>query len=318
MLLRLATGIVCLVSCLPCQRGGEEGGEEATRVEEVTRQQRAKSEARGERGEKGTGGEKEEADDMAKLTPEERLARNVTNGASAHCRFLATMKPPKLMPGQSGTLVVAALLQGDAVIPSPAPLESLAAPQQGPLTVGGLTVRPADPGRLARGYIGRPVYENFAVLELPVTMGPEAEIGKKHVVAVDMKFDLYDGNSAQPIGRFVDRVSTEVEVGRMPDPAVLRGTAAADQRGTGEPSTPDVAAPPPPNGDVSDARQPVRGNEPVGVTEPAAGASKERANDPAAPHDLPNLDTEDGMPLPILVGAGIIAIGLVLLLARKK
>ncbi len=314
MLLRLALGIVCLVSCLPCQRGGE--GEEEGRIEEATRQ-RNKQQGRGEKGEKVEGGDAERPDEMANLTPEQRLARNITNGASAHCRFLATVKPAKLMPGQSGTVIVTALLQGHAVIPSPAPLELLAAQQQGPVAVGGLTVRPADAGRLEPGYLGRPVYENFAVLEVPVTMGPEAEIGKKHVVALDMKFDLYDGNSAQPIGRFVDRVSTEIEVGKALDPAVVRSGRATEPRTADAPATNEPSTTPPANRDATTA-QPVRGSQPLVVPERPSEVLPERTSVPSGPADLPDLDTEDGIPLPILVGAGVVAIGLVLLLARKK
>src|SRR5262245_44213520 len=124
MLLRLAIGIVCLVSCLPCQRGGEQGqrggeqGQEETRVEEMARQRAKQAEARGEKADGGDKGDKEREEN---LTPEQRLARYITNGAGAHCRFLATVKPLKLMPGQSGTMLVTAVLQGHAVIPSPPP-----------------------------------------------------------------------------------------------------------------------------------------------------------------------------------------------------
>src|SRR5688572_9686354 len=90
MLLRLAIGIVCLATCLPCQRGGE-GGEEEGRIEEAARARMKQQQGR-EKGENVEGGD-ERTDDGAKLTPEQRLARNITNGASAHCRFLATVKP---------------------------------------------------------------------------------------------------------------------------------------------------------------------------------------------------------------------------------
>jgi hypothetical protein len=119
---------------------------------------------------------------------------------------------------------------------------------QGSLMLGALSPQPAGPGRLAAAYLGRPVYDNYAVFEVPVTMAGDAALGSKHVAAVDMRFDLFDGNTAQPIGRFVDRVSMEIEVGRVADPDVrglARGASAppAEAPTTGAPAAAPVAAP---------------------------------------------------------------------------
>src|SRR5215207_4590125 len=120
MLLRIVAGIVCLLALAPCQNGQnrEAGGEEeAVRSAEAARE-KAKQGLRGEKGEKPDAEEEN-------LTPEQRLARNITNGASAYCRFAAKLMPAKLMPGQSGILRVVATLQGHAVLPAPAQIEVL-------------------------------------------------------------------------------------------------------------------------------------------------------------------------------------------------
>ena len=296
MLLRLASAIVCLAVFLPGQGG--ETGEADVRAAEGERRMKA---AQGERGEKG------EIEDDKNLTPEQRLARNTTSGASNYCRLMASVTPAKLLPGQSGTLRILATLQGHAVLPSPAPIEML----------GALAARPADPGRLEKGYLGRPVYENYAVFEVPVTMAPTAVIGSKHTVAVDLKFDLYDGNSAQAIGRFLDRAATEIEVGRALDPEVKgvprraeTAPAAAVQAPAGATNEAPVVVPPP---------VPLQANavvpEPTRST-PAATSTKEAGADPVA--QLPVDDEGGGLPMPLLLGGGALLLAVVLLLARKK
>lgn len=306
MLLRLASAIVCLAVLLPGQGG--ETGEADVRAAEGERRMKA---AQGERGEKG------EVEDDKNLTPEQRLARNITSGASNYCRLMASVTPAKLLPGQSGTLRILATLQGHAVLPSPAPIEMLGQAQQGAVTLGALAARPADAGRLEKGYLGRPVYENYAVFEVPVTMAPTAVIGSKHTVAVDLKFDLYDGNSAQAIGRFLDRAATEIEVGRTLDPEV-KGVprraetppVAAVQAPAGVANEAPVVAPPP---------APLQANavvpEPTRPT-PAATSTKEAVAEPVA--QLPVEDEGGGLPMPLLVGGGALLLAVVLLLARKK
>lgn len=303
MLLRLAVGIVCFAAFLPGQEGESD-------VRSAEGERRAKKAAAGEAQE-----EKGEIDD-SRMTPEQRLARNITSGASAYCKLLATVTPAKLMPGQSGTLKILATLQGHAVIPSPAPLEMLAQPQQGAVSLGGLAIRPADVGRLEKGYVGRPVYENYAVFEVPVTMAATAVLGSKHAVAVDLKFDLYDGASAQPIGRFLDRVGTEIEVGAVPDPQVKGGVArpAAAVADVGKPlvAPPAEAAPPGP------ATNPVPLAANAVVPEPTKVPSQAPESPAAAGPVLPVEDDGAGMPLPLLVGGGVLLLGVALLLARKK
>jgi hypothetical protein len=312
MLPRLLTGMLFFAAALPCQK--EEGTADVKSAEDA---RRAKAAAREERGLKGEAGEMGE-EDGANLTPEQRLARNVTHGAQAYCRFLATTKPEKLMPGQTGTLTILATLQGNAVLPAPASFQVLNAAQQGELSLGTLSARPATVGRHAAGYLGRPVYDNYAVLEAPVTLAPSAQVGSKHVVAVELQFDLYDGNSAQTIGRFIDRVATTVEVGKTPDPVVQGGVRPASSVAT----APAANVPPPTSEPEERASTPPEVVAPrleANTVVPQAPAPAPAPAAPATTEAPPVVgDGDSGLPLPLLIGGGALLLAVVVLLARRR
>lgn len=311
MLLRLAAGIVIFASLVPAQE------ESDIRVSERQGEAERRMKAR----EKGENGEKEAGlEDEKNLTPEQRLARHVISGASQHCRLHISVTPSKLLPGQSGTVKVLMALQGKAVLPVPAPLELVGPAQQGMLTLGAYTLSPPPMGKLATAYLGRPVYDNYAVLEMPVTMSPSAALGSKNVVSVDLKFDLYDGGSGQPIGRFLDRVATEVDVGTVPDPAV-RGAArkpAAEPRVAD--STPAKAAPPAP--EPAKSAPPLQANvvtpNSPAVKVPDQPLAASGSNSAAAGGSLPVEEGGGDLPMPMLIGGGVILVGLAVLLARKN
>ena len=265
--------------------------------------------------------EKEKEEQVDGLTAEERLARSAkTNiSASTFCRFVASVKPAKLMPGQSGVMVVTALLNGQAVIPSPAPVEMIGATQQGLVTLGPISFRPADPGKLAPAYLGRPVYDNYAVFEIPVTMAADAQVGRKQVLNVDLRFDIYDGVSAQPIGRFIDRAATDVEVGQALDPEV-QGGQGRDLRAldpTGEAGAVKAAGPEVPL--VRPAVDRVISGEEVTASPKPDSSAATPPDHGLAEHDWSALEAGDsGLPLPVMVGGGVILLGLILLVARKR
>ena len=305
LLLRTCAAAAILAVLIPAQVE-EVGGESDVRGAEIERRMK---EGKGQRGE----GEKENEEN---LTPEQRLARNVTSGAGAYCRFQASLVPAKLLPGQSGMLKVLATLQGNAVIPAPAPMEMVGLMQQGSVVLGPLSPLPAEPGRLAAAYLGRPVYDNYAIFDVPVTMAADAPLGSKHVAAVDMRFDLYDGNTAQTIGRFVDRVSLTIEVGAVPDPQV-RGLAAPDAAPAAvAPAAAPPAAAPSVGAAGGAANLPVDGQ--VRTPEPATNAPAAAVEAPAGDGPVPSADGAEGVPMPLLLGGGVALAVLGILLLRRK
>lgn len=249
------------------------------------------------------------------LTPEERLERSIRSGAGSMCRFIASVRPARLMPGQSGTLYVTAILQGTAVLPAPAPVTVTSATQQGLVALGAAAFQAAKPGRLAQAYLGRPVYDNTATIEIPITMSADARLGQKQPVHVDLKFDLYDGGTAQVIGRFLDRATAEVEVGLSADPNIATTAKVA----ANQVAKPNPAA-------AAGAKESDAGVA-VGGAKPSVGGAAIAAQPVVAPPvaDLPS----DAMQVPPAVGAGdqvwflvgggggLLALVLLLVLRRK-
>ena len=74
------------------------------------------------------------------------------------------------------------------------------------------------------------------MLRVPVTMGTDAKLGSKQPVALDLQFDIFDGTSAQVVGRFIERVTTKIEVGQYIDPPVA-GRSAPQPSASGWPCT---------------------------------------------------------------------------------
>jgi hypothetical protein len=283
----------------------------------------------GKEGAEKEGAEKEgresEEEALKRLTPEQRLERTVRTNASAFCRFVAAIKPQKLMPGQSGVMVVSALLNGQAVLPSPAPMEMVGARQQGFVSLGELGFHPAELARQAPGYAGRPVYDNYAIFEIPVTVAADATVGTKQPVFVDLRFDIYDGASAQPIGRFFDRATAEVEVGRTLDPVVQGGQSGAsapvvDPLSTAavQPSEPLAGSSASGASDGGDGKL-IRGQEPATSEHPAAELPTD-SELPGAPTSGWSPAPEDSgmLPLPVWLGGGALLLVIVLMLARRK
>ncbi|MBL8722904.1 MAG: hypothetical protein JNK49_02610 [Planctomycetes bacterium] len=304
-----------LLATLPSLLLAQAGEEEAERVRRKMQALQAEGDLKTE--EKGL-----PDDALEKMTPEQRLNHNIRHGAANLCSFVATPKPAKLMPGQSGVLVVTAILKANAILPAPPPLEMLSGMQQGLVTLGPPAFRPAEPGKLNGFYRGKPVYDNWAIFEVPVTMSPAAEIGRQQPVSLEMKFDLFDANAGQPIGRFIDRVAATIEVGHSADPAaqtVLRST-------TPSPAAAAAAAAAPGSGEGDDARRTGNAEPPrtvVVAAPPATVAAPESsaAVQPAAGADLPApepVEDAGSVPLPLLVAGAAAVLALVLLLARRR
>lgn len=247
------------------------------------------------------------------LTPEERLERSIRSGAGSLCRFVASVRPARLLPGQSGTLYVTAILQGTAVLPAPAPVTVTSPAQQGLVALGAAAFQDAKPGRLAQAYLGRPVYDNTATLEIPITMSADAKLGQRQPVHVDLKFDLYDGGTAQVVGRFLDRATVEVEVGLSADPNVA--------------ATAKVNPPAPPAGPVagtvggrdgSDAAAAVIGGKPSlgGQAGTAAPTPQFAEPEPEAPLAAPTVGSDGN--LTFVIAGGAVLLVLVLLVAMRR
>jgi len=312
MLFRILT-CVFLLSAIGVAQGGSEG-EEAERI----RAKRAALQEAGDLKEEEGKGTPDEA--MAEMTPEQRLNASLRHGAGNFCTFVATPKPARLLPGQSGVVVVTAVLRSRAVLQAPAPIELTSTPNQGLVTLAGQPqFRPAEPGRIESAYRGKPVYDNYAIFEVPVTMSPQAQIGQKQVVSLELKFDLFDGSTAQTIGRFLDRCSTEIEVGRAADPAVAGATRAL--QGLGSPRAGSGAATAAGSPDAELGNAPPAPDRKVVAAAPelvSGDTQPVRAEPGPQTSAAPPVDEDALIPLPLWIAGGALGLLVLLMLQRRR
>lgn len=305
---RILAVLFLLVAVIPAQK--EEGDMSAGQLKMMRNQRRAA----------GDKAMDEKGDEMARqarwaaMTPEERLNSNIRRGSKGQCTFVATCRPPKLLPGQSGVMMITAILRGEAVLPAPSQVKMTARVLPRKVTFGSLNARPALPGTIAAAYLGRPVYENTAVFEVPVTMGMDVKLGDKTKIAVDLQFDIYHGGTGQVVGRFIERVATEVEAAPYVNPPITNRTPKAQPKPVK--AAPIEVASTVANTIESDSNAmsgtaadiPVGGPEPVEVEEPTASS------------ELPPTDSGDGIGLryTLIIGGGAFLLVIVILLMRKK
>ncbi len=192
---------------------------------------------------KGGKGEKlEKVDDESAAADAKRLGLEmppaVTHGARGFCHFDAALLPKRLLPGQPGTVVITLILEGDAVLTSPAALT--VKPANSSLQMGSWSMRPASPAVVA-AFKGQSVYDNWGIIEVPVTMPSGVQIGSRHVQAIDLEFELTSGSKGTSLGRFDERVSVTCEVGTVADPVVAAGAGQAVAAPESRPSSAAVA-----------------------------------------------------------------------------
>lgn len=307
----LLAALTFVISALPAQ--GEGQGLQGQL--EAQRQKLAKKRK------KPVGGEDmETGDDSSRMTPEQLLAARKRRGSRGQCRFVAAMRPEKLLPGQSGTMLVTAILQGRSVLQAPASVTMTLLTKGNLIELGPLAARPAAAGTIHRGFLGRPVYENTAIFEVPVTLANSATLGDKVQVALDLEFDIYDGESTQVVGRFVERVQTQIEVAPASEPQVEPRSERVESEAQAARAAPVAAA--------AAAAAEVGGSSGAAI----AGAASRVADQPVdGPTAAPAAVEPASLPLgsgsagggfllnPMVLGAGgILLVIVVLLLARKR
>ncbi|MFO1077676.1 MAG: hypothetical protein U1E73_08110 [Planctomycetota bacterium] len=309
MMLRSLTVLTTLAMALPCQgRNPDEGGVILEKRAPVKKVDPAGDDA---------AAEKEGPDGASvKMTPEQIANAAARRGAGNLCRFYLHTKPAKLMPGQSGTIIITAALGGAAVMASPTPLEVVSPMQQGMFSIGNPEFAPAKVAQeTAPAFAGRPVYDNTARIELPVTLAAGAKVGQQLNLVVEMRFELFDGKSGQSIGKFLDRATGQLEVGASHDPAVVGGYTppAVDSAG------PQAGAAHLDDSAVAAAQ--ATGKEAIGAAAPAPVSGQQAAPAPAKPTSSTSLEVpeEGGFPPLLLIGGGaLLAAVVLLLLGRRK
>jgi hypothetical protein len=243
-------------------------------------------------------------------------------GSRGYCRIEVAVRPGRLLPGQSGTAVVTMILEGDAVMVAPATVDVHAA-AGGPLQFGTATLSPPERGRLAKFFRGQPVYDNWAVLHVPVTMSANVPLGSKQVAGLDLAFDLANGTTGQPIGRFAERATVSVEVGAVKDPQVRMPDLAPQQPPAAGEAADEPKRQEGDDGAVLAPSQGVSAMEPVALpSEPAPAKQQDSGSTDGSYEDAgpPAVDGGEGASgnLLLYLAGGALLMVLVLILKSRK
>jgi hypothetical protein len=230
------------------------------------------------------------------------LSKPHPTAARGLCHFVGSCEPKQIPAGSSGTVLVTMVLEGDAVLPFPAPVTIEMAPRQGPITPGAPSFRPAKTATLAPAFRGQLAYDNVAIFEVPVFVDAAAKDGK-FSLSMSVKFSLNSAKSGQLIGNYQDQAFAQVEVGPLlATGAALAGEAAHDGQVVASAPTaaPDRKTPASPL-ETRSAPAQLQGSTPA-----AANRSPHAEEESPAP-DAPKADG-DGL----LVAAGLVGIGVLL------
>lgn len=224
--------------------------------------------------------------------------------AGGRCRFDWSLQPEKLLPGQTGVLKVMMIMQSKAVMRSGSDLKASQRQPAGRLVLGDVTVSPPRISNLAKAYEGKPIYDDWALLEIPITMAADAPLGSRQTAVLEADFELHDGVSGTSMGRYQQLIRVHCEAGTVSDPEVQ------------EPGT----SPPAPSGASEEAGR-------AGSPERMASAEDESLPGQAAQLDAEGASSSrpQGGDLPaegsgtgLLVGAVLIAGVVLLLLFRRR
>lgn len=294
----------CLTTAIAAQEG--EGGDLPEKLQASRRklaQKRARSDA--------------EIIETKEMSPEALRNARKLRGSRGQCRFVATVRPPNLLPGQSGTLLITAILQGHSVLTAPAQVVMTPRPNGNTVQYGELTARPARVGTIHEAFRGRPVYENTAVFEVPITLSPTAKLGDRAALAMELEFDVHDGKTGQSTGRYIEQVQAQVEIAPNVDPEVEGREVRDPAPQAPEPVAASSEAPSRAPETAPSAAEALSGApaEVVGAPTETAPAPAE----PAAEDALPPIAAASGGSSWLLpVGGGAALLVLLLVLARKK
>lgn len=248
-------------------------------------------------------------------------AANMPRHARGMCHMVSAIHPNRIAPGTTGTGIVTMILEGDAVLTSPAPVQFTFAERQGPVTLAVGTFRPAKKARIAQAFAGREAYDNYAIFEVPLTVAAGTPHGR-HQANLNLTFDLHHAQSGALLGKFTDNVTIDVEVGiptsasnlmqvggEAAGSAAGAGAAAASQApATGSGAAPAEAKPSEP------IRPQVEANLPA--SEPAPAAAGEA---PVAFDDVTLVEEGSGLPtLMVAMIAGSLAVLVILMLVLRS
>jgi len=250
-------------------------------------------------------------------------AANMPRHARGMCHMVSAIHPNRIAPGTTGTGIVTMILEGDAVLTAPAPVQFQYVENQGPVTLAAAAFRPAKKARIAQAFAGREAYDNYAIFEVPLTVAAGTPHGRQQVNMV-LTFDLHHAQSGALLGKFSDSVTIDIEVGIPTASSNLMQVggagAAAVPGGQGglAPSTLTPAPQPKPPELTFPNRPEVQANLPAGETPP--GATPSAPAEPLGGDPIPLVDEGGGLPILMvaMVAGSLLVLVILMLVLRKK
>jgi hypothetical protein len=234
-------------------------------------------------------------------------------GLERHVSTVVAAKPHRIAPGGTGTVhLILAMMDSSVLLPG-ARLEILYPGQSGPIRLGAWAIDPPLPGTLPTQFRGQPVYDNTAIVRVPIQVDPGAQYGD-YMIGFTVTAQITDGETGQVRGTFYGSSRGTVKVGDpLPAPIPQVGAAGTDRAA--------------PSADLSD-RQTV-----APTAGPGSSAGDDRASPdgrvqapermrPSEPESdrqalLPGSEAEGGLPWIWLLG-GLLVVGVGILVAAPR
>lgn len=221
-----------------------------------------------------------------------------------------SFQPRRIAPGATGEACLVLSMQQDAVL-QPGALQLEYPRQQGPVTLGEWTIGEPAIGMLPGAFRGRPIYERYAKITIPIAVAPGTEHGR-YPVFLNVIAGVTDGTTGSVRGDSRAPARQELEVGPpLPNPPAPVAHALPVEAAPG----PDEGAAPDPIDDG--ALEPVE-PLPVGASRaPTASSAGAAGTSPDADGVPPPAARSDDSLLWIGGGA-VLLLGLIGLLATRK
>ncbi len=229
-------------------------------------------------------------------------------------RFLipvCSIEPARIAPGGTGTLVMALALREGAVLASASALELRYSEAQGPAHLAVWSIGDPSIGSDSAAFRGRPVYENYAIVRIPLSVDATAAHGK-YPLSVQLVAELSDPKLGGSIGRYQGPANAQLLVGpALPMPPRPIGQAGRPaESGTAPGAVGAASVPQVPTSDA-DPR------DPSIVTAPAIVPSSAGADEALTSGGADPLGADDGSQL-LWLGAGVLGLGIAALLLGMR
>lgn len=262
-------------------------------------------------------------DDEAVAREKELAARGDDEGAGAkpvgppplasdlafHMAPTLGFEPRRIAPGATGTARLVLSMQRESVLAVGTHLEIIYPTEQLGVQFGPWQLGEPQLGAAQGAFRGRPVYENYALVEIPMTVPSSTAFGK-YQIRMMVIADITDGRTGNTVRRAQAQVAGDLVVGpplpTPPAPMGVRGAAGTESGPSAEPIDDGGVAP--------SVRS---GGDPV---EAAARQASDAPIEPSANADgtLP-VGTDGGSSTTLVLGgAGVVLVLVALLLATRR